>query len=139
MISTRNMGQACLQQTRPSEAEFHSFALAILNPHAGDKPRLYELQNFQFVKNGHEESIKIIEVIASRWRELGTALKFESHLLRNIEMNCSRVEDRCYELLRQWLNDCNEESLTWETLLHAMPSGCAATAKLVLESFTDGE
>ena len=105
-------------------------------------PTLYELQFFQLVNNkGQKESINILEATASHWKELGTALKFESYQLENIERNFSRVEDRCRELLKQWLKGSatgNTKSLTWETLLHAMLIvGCTTIAQPVWESLTD--
>ena len=105
---------------------------------SGDKPKLYELQYFQFVNNnGQEEVINIIGATASHWKELGTALEFESYVLENIEENFGRVEKRCYELLRKWLVG-NSKSITWETLLHAMLKiGCDDVAQPVWNSITD--
>ena len=68
---------------------------------------------------------------------MGTALEFESYDLENIEENFSRVEKRCYELLRKWLVG-NSKSITWETLLHAMLKiGCDDVAQPVWNSITD--
>ena len=105
-------------------------------------PTLYELQFFQLVNNkGQKESINILEATASHWKELGTALKLKSCVLENIERNFNRVEDRCRELLRQWLNGCttgDKNSLTWRILLDAMLKvGCTTVAQPVWESLTD--
>ena len=100
-----------------------------------------ELQYFQFVNNnGQEEVTNIIGATASHWKELGTALEFESYVLENIEENFSRVEKRCYELLRKWLEGAtdNSKSITWKTLLHAMLKiGCGDVAQPVWNSITD--
>ena len=86
-------------------------------------------------------SINIIGATAAHWKEFGTALKFESHQLENIKRNFNSVEDRCYELLRQWLDGHatgDKKLLTWETLLHAMLNvGCTTVAQTVWESLTD--
>ena len=109
---------------------------------SGDTPKLYELQFFQFLNSkGQNKSINIIGATAAHWKEFGTALKFESHQLENIKRNFNSVEDRCYELLRQWLDGHatgDKKLLTWETLLHAMLNvGCTTVAQTVWESLTD--
>lgn len=85
----------------------------------------------------------VIEEVGPSWKRLGIALNFPQSVLANIEANHGRVEDRCGELLSQWLRgitlnqDQDSSSICWRTLLEALEdSRCPEVAKVLREAFS---
>ena len=67
----------------------------------------------------HELNDHVVPRWASSWKELGTQLKLEQHLLQNIEKdNASDYERCCSKMLSEWLEI--NTSASWGTLLNAL-------------------
>ena len=103
---------------------------------------LHELLCYTYTTNrGIKKEVHIIDAIASEWKELGIALKFESAKLCAIEKNKSfQVKDCCLEILDLWLQGrtCDEKPIIWETLLLTlMEVGCTTVAEQVWGALSD--
>ncbi len=73
--------------------------------------------------NGKKHRIHIISELSPKWSDISDLLGFSPALTQQIELNCSRVQDRGKEAMRLWL--CSKEGAyryptTWEGLIELL-------------------
>ncbi len=72
---------------------------------------------------GKKQKLRIIDEVSPKWRDASSLLGLTPAHTQRIEMNYSRVEDRCQEVFHVWLS--NEEEATsypstWEGLIELL-------------------
>ena len=90
------------------------------------KPTLATLHCFKYTDTrGDTQRIRIIDKIATRWRQLGACLEISTDSLDIIEVNNNRQVDTCTEkMLILWLKcqvqEDSQAPITWRTFLEAL-------------------
>ncbi len=82
------------------------------------------MSNLELLKwtdsTGKKPRIQIISKLSPKWRDISDLLGFSPALTQQIELNCSRVQDRCKVVMRLWLSSkegaCRYPT-TWEGLI----------------------
>ena len=70
---------------------------------------------------GKRKEIFIIDRVAYEWERLGTALGFETPVIRAYERNHLTVQERCTGMMRDWLSGQHHyELVAWKTFLNAL-------------------
>ena len=89
-------------------------------------PELHELQQLEAVDG---RTVRVIEEVADKWKEVAIALRFGIHEMKNLEGDVQYVSEyACQEMFIKWL-DIREDlrrPVTWTTLIQ-----CLREAKLV--------
>ena len=89
-------------------------------------PKLHELQQLEAADG---RTVRIIEEVAEKWKEVAIALRFGSHEMKNLEGDVQHISEyACQEMLIKWL-DIREDlrrPITWTTLIQ-----CLREAKMV--------
>ena len=68
----------------------------------GKMPELYELQLLEFDKE--RESVRIMEKVIPKWKQVAIALGFNGSRIEAIEMGAPwRPEDACLKMFTDWL------------------------------------
>ena len=89
-------------------------------------PELHELQHLQATDG---RTVRVIEEVAKKWKEVAIALRFGSHEIKSLESDAQHIsEHACREMFIKWLNIREDlrRPLTWTTLIQ-----CLREAKLV--------
>ena len=89
-------------------------------------------RNIPFLSSNNESLAKeklpnyilnlVAELVASDWKRLSRKLGHGEHIIEQIELDCTKTYEKCYQSLIRWKND--NDSVTWETLktvLKGMP------------------
>ena len=71
---------------------------------------------------GKQHKLRIVQNICPRWRQIGNLLNISDSLLESIlSQYRGDLEECCYAVLRQWLdNGSPDYPLTWEGLLELL-------------------
>ena len=86
--------------------------------HAGDRPKMWQLQKFVGVSG---RPVKVVEEVSADWEELALALHFRGGVIRAVRENERQVENACRRILEQWSEDGEGlQPVTWETLVEAL-------------------
>ena len=82
-----------------------------------NKPLLYQLK---YLKVGSSK-FTIIDKVATKWKDMAYALRFEDHVVENIEHDTQGkgCVEACHLTFRTWLKEeaCH---VTWERLIEAL-------------------
>ena len=80
------------------------------------------LHTLQELEIHEEEKVRIIEIIASQWRDIATYLAFEQDIIDSIANTCLESHDACYEILAIWLkgDECLKGPVTWQTFIQCL-------------------
>jgi hypothetical protein len=86
----------------------------------GKKPELYELQLLEFDKG--KESLRIMERVTPKWKQVAIALGFNGSRIEAIEMGAHyQPGDACLKVFTDWLaGGHNLKSPTWDALLQSL-------------------
>ena len=86
----------------------------------GKTPELYELQLLEFDKG--RESLRIMERVTPKWKQVAIALGFNGSRIESIEMGAPwRPEDACLKMFTGWLaGDHDLRPPTWEVLIQSL-------------------
>ena len=103
-----------------------------------------ELNCFKYAdESGTTQRLFVTEDVGPNWKRLGHALNFSPTALANIEANHSRVEERCAELLSQWLRgvtlspDQDSSCVCWSFLIEALQDArCSEVAKVLRDALS---
>ena len=103
-----------------------------------------ELNCFKYAgESGTTKRLFVTEEVGPNWRRLGHALNFSQAVLANIEADHSRVDDRCAELLSQWLRGVtlnpnqDPSSICWQSLIEALEDArCSEAAKVLRDALS---
>ena len=81
-------------------------------------PKLHQLQ----LLKGRGQVFRVMESIASRWKQLATALGFERSRIKSIEQNSHyNTEDACLSMFMRWQNGEHDlKPSTWGNLILAL-------------------
>lgn len=79
------------------------------------KPRLHELQ---VLKKEHS-TIKIIQTVAPKWKELAVALQLRSDDIEEIADEASE-DQACEAVFRQWLCGRHRVPVNWSTVVKCL-------------------
>ena len=90
--------------------------------YAASTPSLGELTKLTYTKNGKEEKIEVIEVVAQQWMKFGTVgLGLEEYKVTNCHRISQKDVDTCREVFQIFLrNGAKFESLTWRNVITAV-------------------
>ena len=88
----------------------------------GSKPSLGELTKLTYMKDGKEEKIEVIEVVAQQWMKFGTVgLGLEEYKVTNCHRIGQKDVDTCREVFQIFLrNGAKFESPTWRNVITAV-------------------
>ena len=81
---------------------------------------------------GKQHKLRIVQNICPKWRQIGNLLNISDSLLESIlSQYRGDLEECCYAVLRQWLdNGSPDYPLTWEGLLELLEDAdCAQIAE----------
>jgi hypothetical protein len=86
----------------------------------GKKPELYELQLLEFDEG--RESLRIMERVTPKWKQVAIALGFNGSRIEAIEMGALRQpEDACLKMFTEWLAGGHDlRPPTWDALIHSL-------------------
>lgn len=72
----------------------------------------------------------VVPAVSQKWRELGTYLGIDAHVLRAVHADQGSDEDSCMAVLCRWIDGAGKHPKTWITVLEAMRlSGFVERAK----------
>ena len=85
----------------------------------GKKPELYELQLLEFDK---EITLRIMEKVVPKWKQVAIALGFNGSRIEAIEMGAPwRPEDACLKMFTDWLAGGHDlRPPTWDVLIQSL-------------------
>ena len=86
----------------------------------GDRPKLHELQLLEGVDG---RKVRVVERVASDWKDLAIALGFDQSRIMIIEEDCrGRVERASQEMFMRWLDGEHDlvQPCTWDTLIKCL-------------------
>ena len=86
----------------------------------GDKPKLSELQQLEG-RGGRR--VKVIEVVACKWKHLAASLDFDGPRIEDIDMEGHyNPEAACRQMFVKWLYGDHDlkEPVTWATLIQCL-------------------
>ena len=85
----------------------------------GKKPELYELQLLEFDKG---MTLRIMEKVVPKWKQVAIALGFNGSRIEAIEMGAPwRPEDACLKMFTDWLAGGHDlRPPTWDVLIHSL-------------------
>ena len=86
----------------------------------GKRPELYELQLLEFDKG--MESLRIMEKVTPKWKQVAIALGFNGSKIKTIEMGALRQpEDACLSMFSDWLDGGHDlQPPTWDILIQSL-------------------
>ena len=86
----------------------------------GKTPKLYELQLLEFDKG--RESVRIMERVTPKWKQVAIALGFNGPRIEAIEMGAPwRPEDACLKMFTDWLAGGHDlRPPTWDVLIQSL-------------------
>ena len=86
----------------------------------GKRPELYELQLLEFDKG--RESLRIMERVTPKWKQVAIALGFNGPRIEAIEMGAPwRPEDACLKMFTGWLAGGHDlRPPTWDVLIQSL-------------------
>ena len=86
----------------------------------GKTPELYELQLLEFEKG--RESVRIMEKVIPKWKQMAIALGFNGSRIEAIEMGALRQpEDACLKMFTDWLAGGHDlRPPTWGVLIQSL-------------------
>ena len=86
----------------------------------GKRPELYELQLLEFDKG--MESLRIMEKVTPKWKQVAIALGFNGSKIKTIEMGALRQpEDACLSMFSDWLAGGHDlQPPTWDILIQSL-------------------
>jgi hypothetical protein len=86
----------------------------------GEKPELYELQLLEFDEG--KESLRIMERVTPKWKQVAIALGFNGSRIEAIEMGALRQpEDACLKMFSDWLSGGHDlKPPTWDALIQSL-------------------
>ena len=96
---------------------------------------MQDLQLLHWNKNGETEEIRVLDIVAPRWMDLGIALKFKDYELETVDQTCLKVNGRCVQkLFGQWFQ--RGRGYNWRVLISALEGakfgGLAGDLKIAL-------
>lgn len=72
----------------------------------------------------------VVPAVDGKWRELGTYLGIDAHVIRAVHADQGKAEDGCMAVLSRWIDGAGKQPKTWTTVLEAMRlSGFMESAK----------
>ena len=86
----------------------------------GKTPELYELQLLEFDEG--RESVRIMETVTPKWKQVAIALGFNGSRIEAIEMGAPwRPEDACLKMFTDWLAGGHDlRPPTWDVLIQSL-------------------
>jgi hypothetical protein len=86
----------------------------------GKTPELHKLQLLEFDKG--KESLRIMERVTPKWKQVAIALGFNGSRIEAIEMGALRQpEDACLKMFTDWLAGGHDlKPPTWDVLIHSL-------------------
>ena len=86
----------------------------------GKTPKLHELQRLEFDKG--RESLRIMERVTPKWKQVAIALGFNGSRIEAIEMGALRQpEDACLKIFTGWLAGGHDlKPPTWDALIQSL-------------------
>ena len=86
----------------------------------GKTPELYELQLLEFDKG--RESIRIMETVTPKWKQVAIALGFNGPRIEAIEMGAlHQPEDACLKMFTDWLAGGHDlRPPMWDVLIQSL-------------------
>lgn len=106
-----------------------------------------KLRNISFIKNEHGQTYELMEKIAIKWRNIGSLLGIDHGVLKRIEEEKRKYQDRLGEVLEMWFDNadglphCSEYPLSWKglynLLVHSRLSNYAKEFFKIMEQVKD--
>jgi hypothetical protein len=86
----------------------------------GKEPELHELQLLEYDKG--RESLRIMERVTPKWKQVAVALGFSGPRIEAIEMGALRQpEDACLKMFTDWLSGGHDlKPPTWDALVQSL-------------------
>ena len=83
-----------------------------------EMPELHQLQ----LMKGRGQTLRVMESIAPRWKQLAIALGFDQSRINSIKQNSHyKTEDACLSMLMRWQNGEHDlKPYTWANLILAL-------------------
>lgn len=75
------------------------------------------------MKSKNQESVNVIETVASKWPRLAYALKIRDSKVQSIRKSyegSNSAEEACEDALRYWMNAATKKPVNWKTLIEAL-------------------
>ena len=132
-IAYCNIILQCPSRTRPKKT-------ISINP----PPCPLTLKMLLHYKREGEEPVRIIDEVATNWKDLGIFLSFTTSELEIISKQHSKPEECCKEMLTKWLDGYtasrqDASPVSWETLLTAIKDARWRILAQKVESFVYSE
>ena len=87
-----------------------------------DKPHLKEFHQFHCASIS--KNIDIVEMVAYDCKKFGIVLELSNDLVTNtISSTPGRIEDKCRNVILEWLQGKGKHPVTWRTFLSALEVG----------------
>ena len=83
-------------------------SILFLCPYIDQKPKGRDILNV------------VVPRLKATWETLAIQLEVADHEIDAIRMDHEMVRDRCYQVLKNWLNGGGRKPVTWNTLLKAI-------------------
>lgn len=110
------------QRSHHQSAELASMYFTLLVcMHADELPGLAELGLMEWTENGKEKSLRLIKMIANKWKDLGTdGFGMEGSELDNLEG--SKLQESCRNVLQKFLQSGSVRTgrPSWQSLIKAL-------------------
>lgn len=100
---------------------------------AGDKPTLHQLHSL----NIGPESLRLIQKLSARWRNLAYALEFHDDVVDIIKHDTQQLgcEESCHQTFCRWLGGEGCQPITWGRLIEALRDAEHAELAAQLQHF----
>ena len=94
------------------------------------------MQQLTFLRTGEDRSLKLVQAVGIKWKDLGIALEFDYGVIETIERDTHfQNNDSCCKLLHKWLSGEACQPVTWRRLIQALHEAEHGTLAMKLEEF----
>ena len=62
----------------------------------------------------------VVPAVSEKWREFGTYLGIDAHMLRAVHADQGKAEDSCIAVLSRWIDGAGKQPKTWITVMESL-------------------
>lgn len=134
-MATNTRSLACMS-VKNSSVDSTVRSIHIVSSYTDKEPTMPHLTLLEWTKNESPQQLRLIDIIAKKWRNLGSAgLGIDEHVLNNLEDKSDDINS-CRRVLQKFLENGspNYKTPSWGNLIEALQK---AEMKVVASTLLD--